>query len=110
MRDSLLPSPSSDGAEREHVCIRDHKAIVREQVGKHEFEFPANSFFQNNNSILPLLTDYVRDAIFSPPRDTRDASNPSHLVDAYCGSGLFAITLSPFFDRVVGIEISEVSN
>ncbi|PVF95764.1 S-adenosyl-L-methionine-dependent methyltransferase [Serendipita vermifera] len=107
MRDSLLPVASSDDTEREHVCIRDHKAIVREQVGKYEFEFPANSFFQNNNSILPLLTDYVRDAIFSSTFE--DTRKPSHLVDAYCGSGLFAITLSPFFNHVVGIEISEES-
>lgn len=30
---------------------------------------------------------------------------PTHLVDAYCGSGLFAITLQERFQRVAGVEI-----
>jgi tRNA (uracil-5-)-methyltransferase len=34
---------------------------------------------------------------------------PTHLVDAYCGSGLFAITLSPSFEQVAGIELSSDS-
>jgi len=30
---------------------------------------------------------------------------PTHLVDAYCGSGLFAITLQERFQTVAGVEI-----
>ena len=30
-------------------------------------------------------------------------------MDAYCGSGLFALTAAPAFERVAGIEISESS-
>jgi tRNA (uracil-5-)-methyltransferase len=30
---------------------------------------------------------------------------PTHLVDAYCGSGLFAITLQDRFQKVAGVEI-----
>lgn len=85
----------------QHVCITDHKAIVRERVGAFWFEFPAGSFFQNNNSILEPLTAYVRDAVLGT-----SAEAPTHLVDAYCGSGLFAITLSPHFAHVAGVEIS----
>lgn len=86
------------------VCVTDHKATVRESVGDMLFEYTANSFFQNNNSVLVPLTSYVRDAVFAcdPPLDTK----PTHLVDAYCGSGLFAITLSPQFETVAGIELS----
>lgn len=116
MRDSILPPDqvpdnvssilhSEDGET--HTCIRDHKAIVRERVGTTLFEFPANSFFQNNNSVLVPLTEYVQEAILS--HDETDA-RPTHLVDTYCGSGLFAITLSPYFERVAGIEISEVGD
>lgn len=100
--ESSLDLPIVDG----HVCIRDHKAIVREKVGDKIFEFPAGSFFQNNNSILVPLTEYVRDAALSSHHLER---RPTHLVDAYCGSGLFAITLSSNFDHVAGIEISEDS-
>ena len=31
------------------------------------------------------------------------------MVDAYCGSGLFALAAAPAFDRVAGVEISESS-
>ncbi|KAI0665351.1 S-adenosyl-L-methionine-dependent methyltransferase [Trametes maxima] len=37
------------------------------------------------------------------------ATKPTHLVDAYCGSGLFSIMLAPHFDRVAGIELSAES-
>jgi tRNA (uracil-5-)-methyltransferase len=106
MRDSLQNS-TDEGTEEKHICIRDHKAIVRERVGLSLFEFPANSFFQNNNSVLVPLTDYVREAILSPPSGYI-GKKPTYLVDTYCGSGLFAITLASSFERVVGIEISEV--
>ncbi|KAG5639174.1 hypothetical protein H0H81_006078 [Sphagnurus paluster] len=97
-----------------HVCITDHKAIVREKVGDWLFEYTAGSFFQNNNSVLIPLTNYVRDAIFPPGYGSvitmaSDEPPPTYLVDAYCGAGLFAITLSPHFQTVAGIELSQDS-
>ncbi|KAG6900364.1 hypothetical protein C0993_011995 [Termitomyces sp. T159_Od127] len=96
-----------------HVCITDHKATAREKVGDSTFEYKAGSFFQNNNSVLVPLTNYVRDAILrtSTGSITADSGSqpPTHLVDAYCGAGLFAITLSPHFQTVAGIELSEDS-
>lgn len=76
--------------------------MIREKVGDMVFEFPGGSFFQNNNSVLVPLTDYVRAAIVA-------SDAPTHLVDAYCGSGLFAITLSSHFNTVAGIELSAAS-
>lgn len=88
-----------------------------------KFDFPAGSFFQNNNSVLEPLTDYVKEAIFGVPSaasplsgvaeesnsqdlpSKRSIATPTHLVDTYCGSGLFGITLSPSFKHVAGIEI-----
>ena len=90
------------GAVRERA-ERGHVGGVRERVEQHIFEFPAGSFFQNNNAILPSLVSYARDAIAaSDPA-------PTHLVDAYCGSGLFSVTLAGGgnFERVVGVEIDE---
>lgn len=91
------------------VCISDHKAIVRERVGDMLFEYPGGSFFQNNNSVLVPLTDYVRSAIFLTTPTSTPSERPTHLVDAYCGAGLFAITLSPYFDTIAGIELSSDS-
>lgn len=47
----------------------------------------------------------MRDAIFTP--GLSDDTRPTHLVDTYCGSGLFSITLASAFDTVVGVEIDE---
>lgn len=75
--------------------------IVTEAVGDLKLRFLARDFFQNNPSILPAFTGYVR--------DQAAASGARHLVDAYCGSGLFALTSAPAFEKVAGIEISESS-
>ena len=117
LRDSLeIPGGNSPtattqlGVKDTHICITDHKATVRERVGDLLFDYQAGSFFQNNNSVLVPLTSYVRDAIF-PPTPTPASTSahpppPTHLVDAYCGAGLFALTLAPHFTKVAGIELS----
>jgi 23S rRNA (uracil1939-C5)-methyltransferase/tRNA (uracil-5-)-methyltransferase len=79
----------------------DYDAIVTETVGDLKLHFLARDFFQNNPFILPAFTGYVR--------AQAAASGARFLVDAYCGSGLFALTAAPAFERVAGIEISESS-
>jgi tRNA (uracil-5-)-methyltransferase len=116
LRDSLeIPGGNAATATTElaiedrHVCITDHKATVRERVGDFLFDYQAGSFFQNNNSVLVPLTSYVRNAIFPPISTSESASStppPTHLVDAYCGAGLFALTLATHFTQVAGIELS----
>lgn len=63
--------------------------------------FLARDFFQNNPFILPAFTGYVR--------EQAAGSGARFLVDAYCGSGLFALSCAPAFERVSGIELSETS-
>ncbi|KWU47153.1 hypothetical protein RHOSPDRAFT_28167 [Rhodotorula sp. JG-1b] len=114
LRDSLPPRPADVVSKASpyvpstepHVCITDHHATVREQVGDNEFEQQAGSFFQNNNSILPSLLDYVKEAV--GPRSPGD-DGKRYLVDAYTGSGLFAISLADMFDRIEGVEIDKAS-
>ncbi|OCF54069.1 tRNA (uracil-5-)-methyltransferase [Kwoniella mangroviensis CBS 10435] len=104
-----VPSSSaSTEEEEEHIAITNHKFDVYEKVGKYLFSFSAGSFFQNNNSILIPLTEYVKEAIF-PSSEDYTGKLPTHLVDTYCGSGLFGITLSDRFERVAGVEISDQS-
>jgi tRNA/tmRNA/rRNA uracil-C5-methylase (TrmA/RlmC/RlmD family) len=66
-----------------------------------KLHFLARDFFQNNPFILPAFTRYVR--------EQAAASGARFLVDAYCGSGLFALSAASAFERVAGIEISESS-
>ena len=114
------------------TCITDPKGTSTEYVDDFIFENPANSFFQNNNSILPRFTQYIRDHVLGPhnespnsddatlpvgsppdpkddgytPRQAAEDSNIKNLIDAYSGSGLFSLTLSRLFTRTLGIDIS----
>jgi 23S rRNA (uracil1939-C5)-methyltransferase/tRNA (uracil-5-)-methyltransferase len=79
----------------------DFKATATEKVGDLSFQFLAGDFFQNNPFILPAFTGYVADQASS--------AGARFLVDAYCGSGLFALTLAKRFEQVAGVEVSESS-
>ena len=91
---TLLLRAAADGVETHY------RNTVRERVGELEFHFLAGDFFQNNPSILPDFTGYVAQ---------QAAVDTDFLVDAYCGSGLFALTLASRFQQVAGVEISETS-
>jgi len=90
------------------TCISDPSATAVEYVGEHIFKNSANAFFQNNNSILPDFTAYVREHIL-PHNPSSSALPITNLIDAYSGSGLFTITLSSLFQRSVGIDIDTSS-
>lgn len=85
----------------EGTVITNNNAIATEHVGDLEFHFLAGDFFQNNPFILPLFTDYVA--------NEATAHGEEYLVDAYCGSGLFALSLAKKFKKVLGVEVSETS-
>lgn len=86
------------------VCVTNPKEIMTETIdSKYSFKFKAGTFFQNNNSILPIVTEFVRNNI------AINGNPPKYLVDTYCGCGLFAITCSSGAESVVGVEISAES-
>jgi tRNA/tmRNA/rRNA uracil-C5-methylase (TrmA/RlmC/RlmD family) len=83
------------------VVTTDYDATVTEEVGGLKLRFLARDFFQNNPFILPAFAAHVR--------AQAAAGGARFLVDAYCGSGLFALSAASAFERVAGIEISETS-
>lgn len=85
-------------AAKNGVLTSPHDLAVEEVDGV-QFEFQAGDFFQNNPYIL---SQFVRYAI-----DEAKATGARYLVDAYCGSGLFAISAARDFEQVIGVEISE---
>jgi tRNA/tmRNA/rRNA uracil-C5-methylase (TrmA/RlmC/RlmD family) len=97
--------------EASGVVTTDYDAIITETIDDParpgssaaplKLHFLARDFFQNNPFILPAFTRYVR--------EQAAASGARYLVDAYCGSGLFALSAAPAFEQVAGIEISESS-
>lgn len=89
------------------TCVTDNNATTTEYIDDHIFTNPAGSFFQNNNSILPRFTDYIRQHILPP---TSAAASPiKYLIDAYSGSGLFTISLASLFTGSIGIDIADKS-
>lgn len=87
--------------EASGIVTTDYDSVITEIVGDLQLRFLARDFFQNNPFILPVFAGYVRDQAV--------ASGAQFLVDAYCGSGLFALTAAPHFERVAGVEVSETS-
>jgi tRNA/tmRNA/rRNA uracil-C5-methylase (TrmA/RlmC/RlmD family) len=88
------------------VVTTGHEEKITEEIplGPGEtlrLSFLARDFFQNNPFILPAFASYVRDQARS--------SGARFLVDAYCGSGLFALACARAFERVSGVEVSESS-
>ena len=115
---AVLASESTDpsqGYTETKTYVTDNNAITTEYVGSYKFTNPAGAFFQNNNSILPTFTDWIRQHILHPPPSTSPTSSSSSqkplttLLDTFSGSGLFTITLSPLFTHSLGIDISPTS-
>lgn len=86
------------------TCITNQKSISNEYIDGFQLSNPAGAFFQNNNSILPLVTSYIRSHILGPI-----PGKVKNMIDAYCGSGFFTITLSQTFRQSIGIDISAQS-
>lgn len=91
---TLLLRATADGV---HTNPRE---IVQEQVDGLTLRFLAGDFFQNNPFILPEFVAHVATAASEGCR---------FLVDAYCGAGLFALSLAKQFEHVAGVEVSESS-
>jgi 23S rRNA (uracil1939-C5)-methyltransferase/tRNA (uracil-5-)-methyltransferase len=94
--------------------VTDYDAVIHEVIAQPanpqsairgpqslRLHFLARDFFQNNPFILPAFTGYVR--------EQAAGSGAKFLVDAYCGSGLFALSCAQAFEKVTGIELSETS-
>jgi 23S rRNA (uracil1939-C5)-methyltransferase/tRNA (uracil-5-)-methyltransferase len=97
---TLLLRDAGDGVET------DPNVYVKTTVKDLVFRFKAGNFFQNNPFMLPKMVDLVVDAA-TVPSPTGKAM--THLIDCYCGSGLFAIGSSSSFEHCVGIEVNEMA-
>ncbi|SCU87640.1 LADA_0E05270g1_1 [Lachancea dasiensis] len=93
----------TEGRPLAKTCVTNSRQVITEHINGYTFEFSAGEFFQNNNSILPRVTEYVCSNLQIP---NSTPGEPHYLVDAYCGSGLFSITASKGVDKVIGVEVS----
>lgn len=100
----LFRHADDDPATGEPVVVTDHNQYMTTTVKDLKFRYLAGNFFQNNNYVLPLMVDSVLDAAIKP---TSSGDRPTHLIDCYCGSGLFALSAAGRFDLCVGIEVND---
>uniref|UniRef100_A0A7S1VZL9 TRAM domain-containing protein n=2 Tax=Ditylum brightwellii TaxID=49249 RepID=A0A7S1VZL9_9STRA len=84
--------------------ITDNNEYVTTKVDGLTFRFLAGNFFQNNPFMLPVMVDHVVTAATKP---SSNGTIMTHLIDCYCGSGLFALGSASSFDVCVGIEVND---
>ncbi|KAE8349578.1 S-adenosyl-L-methionine-dependent methyltransferase [Aspergillus coremiiformis] len=89
----------------EKRCITDPNGTTVEYIDDYFFSNKAGAFFQNNNSILSGFTEYIRQRAL-PENNQQDSKPIKYLLDAYSGSGLFTITLSPLFKSSLGVDVA----
>ena len=100
----LFRQADDDPDTGEPIVLTDHNEYMTTTVKDIKYKYQAGNFFQNNNYVLPLMVDSVLDAAVAP---TESGKRPSHLIDCYCGSGLFALSAASKFDLCVGIEVND---
>lgn len=76
--------------------LLDGRGWIEQRVGERRFHVSANSFFQINYRETEHMVERVRALLAAGPA--------AHVLDLYCGVGLFALSLAPEVDTVVGIE------
>jgi 23S rRNA (uracil1939-C5)-methyltransferase len=93
--DSMLVQPKMEIPGLDLVTGVQH---YEEEVRGSCFTVAASSFFQVNTGQLSRAVDEVRELL--------DLQGTEVMVDAYCGVGVFAVLMSPYVKKVVGIEES----
>ena len=93
--DSMLVQPNMEIPGLDLVTGVQH---YEEEVRGSRFTVAASSFFQVNTGQLSCAVDEVRELL--------ELVGEEVLVDAYCGVGVFAVLMSPYVKRVIGIEES----
>ena len=122
---ATLTFPSLDSPQIEYIYpsfwdlktyTSDNKAFTTEHIGPYTFTTRANSFFQNNNSILPTFLSCIREHISTQNKQPAISPNGEtyspkikYLLDAYCGTGLFSVALASEFSSVLGVDIDALS-
>jgi 23S rRNA (uracil1939-C5)-methyltransferase len=93
--DSMLVQPRMNISGLNLVTGEQH---YEEEVRGSRFRVAASSFFQVNTGQLSRAVDEVRELL--------ELDGSEVMIDAYCGVGVFAVLISPYVKRVVGIEES----
>ena len=118
-REELLNNPSTRtrGASllfrQANLCdtvndvMTDNNAYMTTVINGIKFTYQAGNFFQNNYYVVPIMVNEVVKYASLPSSSCGKAM--THLIDCYCGSGLFALSAASKFQTVVGIEVNRMA-
>jgi 23S rRNA (uracil1939-C5)-methyltransferase len=90
-------------ARKAGIAVGEHEVhlagepVLRDRIGRYEFEISANSFFQTNTKGATLLYDTVR--------SFAGLTGGESVLDLYCGTGTIGIYLSENAGEVLGMEL-----
>lgn len=84
----------------EELHLLHGKDRLHETVAGVTFAIHPNSFFQTNTAMAEKLLLHVRDLVVKG-----QTSNIKCLLDLYCGSGFFSLTLAKDVEKSLGIEL-----
>ncbi len=84
------------GSEGNVLLSGDDYSILK--VLNREFRVSSDAFFQVNTAMAEKMVSHVLASL---------NGNYRHIVDAYCGVGLFSAFLAPRCEQLTGIELSE---
>ena len=84
--------------------VTDPNQYVTTTVDGLTFRFLAGNFFQNNPYMLPVMKEHVVNACI---KKSPTGIEMTHLIDCYCGSGLFCLSSANHFNLCAGIEIND---
>lgn len=77
------------------------KSYITDSIGKYKYIIEKDSFFQVNKYLTQKLYDKALQ--YLQPRDD------DIILDLYCGAGTIGIYLSPYVEKVIGIELNPYS-
>jgi 23S rRNA (uracil-5-)-methyltransferase RumA len=89
----------ADAVKNENVKLLYGRDYYYEKICGLQFKVSAFSFFQTNSAGAEILYDLVKDYAIT--------QNARLAYDLYCGTGTIAQILSPFFEKVLGVELVE---
>ncbi len=90
---------SAHGPAGEPLDARDGARVVRRRVAGVEMEFPLLGFQQGNGDLRERFVARVVDGLLPAAR-----AEGGEVLDLYCGSGLFALTLAAEGALLLGVE------
>jgi tRNA/tmRNA/rRNA uracil-C5-methylase (TrmA/RlmC/RlmD family) len=107
----LLRKPSKGGTlllkDSDGAVETNHTKCMNAMAKGLVFKFQAGNFFQNNPNMLDLMVDLVVNTAIGASPAT--GGMMMHLIDCYCGSGLFCIGPLLRFNACISIKINKVA-